>query len=216
MIGPCGLGPRSLPPADRPPVDLPAIVYLKREKGAWDSVVTPISLSLRPFSFFWLAFQLLPGATAIRAGGRVQLIVNIWIETAPAALKARTKWLAGGVALLCLVEQVNTLHAVQLPRTEKLAWLAAVPPPPTECQAFLVDPLPYPLFYETDAMWMTLKTGLPTLDGMSGWQPPGWLLQTPSIDYFDAARRWIAVCKLDERVCLYERQERRWSRFDQN
>ena len=66
-------------------------------------------------------------------------------------------------------------------------------------------------------MWMTLKTGLPTLNGISGWDPPGWRLRVTDMTaayYYDAAKQWIAFSKLNEQVCLYERRQRRWSLFN--
>jgi hypothetical protein len=37
-------------------------------------------------------------------------------------------------------------------------------------------------------MWISLKIGLPTLNGHSGWSPPNWHLDDPAIDYLAAAR----------------------------
>lgn len=191
--------------------------------GAWFAAWL-LTAKIGTVSFFWLAYKAIPGATAIRAGGRIQLIANIGVVLAlavlltrsieTAAFKSRAKMLAGGIVLLCLIEQLNVLDVARLPRTEKLQWLAAVPMPPAECRSFLVDDrsvVSEDLFYETDAMWMTLKTGLPTLNGYSGWAPPGWPMRD-SPDYFAAARQWIARNKMDG-VCLYDRPSRRWSPF---
>jgi hypothetical protein len=69
------------------------------------------------------------------------------------------------------------------------------------------------MFDQTDAMWISLRTGLPTLNGFSGWAPPGWEL-LGAADPSGAARRWIAHSGLREQVCLYDRTARRWSLFE--
>lgn len=188
-----------------------------------------LTIKIGTVSLFWLPFQAIPAASVIRSGGRIQLVVNIWlvlafavlltnwIQTAPVALKARTKALAASIVLLCLAEQFNRLDAAQLPRAGMLQWLASMRMPPAECEAFLVDSradAPENRFYVTDAMWITLKTRLPTLNGMSGSHPPGWRIQQPIADYFGAAREWIALKNMKERVCLYDRAAGVWSRFD--
>jgi hypothetical protein len=62
-------------------------------------------------------------------------------------------------------------------------------------------------------MWIAQKTGLPTLNGQTGWWPPGWRLFYPDIDYPAAAREWIARSGLAEQVCLYDRPTHTWSAF---
>jgi hypothetical protein len=66
---------------------------------------------------------------------------------------------------------------------------------------------------ENDALWISLRTRLPTLNGNSGWVPQGWRLEDHTIDYFDAAREWIAITGLNQTVCLYDRTNRSWSTF---
>ncbi len=58
--------------------------------------------------------------------------------------------------------------------------------------------------YGGDAMFIALRTGLPTLNGYSAWGPPGWELANPQDrDYRDRVRDWIQhnrlhdVCELD-------------------
>jgi hypothetical protein len=90
-----------------------------------------------------------------------------------------------------------------------------VPNPPPDCQAFLLRVANQPANYldENDAMWIALKTGLPTLNGSSGWSPPGWRLEDPKIDYVAAARQWIVQKNLEQQVCVYDRSARSWAVF---
>ena len=181
-----------------------------------------LTLKVGKFSGFWIVFQVLPGAGAIRAGTRVQLLVGFWVVAALVFLIDR--WVRGAsaesqnqrrilaIAALgfCIIEQVNVSRGT-LSRTAEWAMLQAVPALPTECKSFLVkDSGP---LSEVDAMWISLTTGRPTMNGRSGGSPPGWSLADPSVDYLAEARRWIARGGLLERVCLYDQANRTWSFF---
>ena len=169
------------------------------------------------FCLFWVVHYVVPGASGIRAGGRIQLLANIWvavglavvlqywIDTAPAARRrSRVLW-SGIILACCLIEQMNTLPVRTLSRSRELAWLAAVPPPPAECGAFLVNARTQTRNFLTDndALWLSWRTGLPTLNGVSGWAPPGWTLDDKKLDYFDEAQRWIARTGIKEEVCTF-------------
>lgn len=178
-------------------------------------------------SLFWLFYELIPGARAIRVGGRLQMLVNFWVVAAIAMLLSRrmitgatsTKRRALGAAailLFCLVEQLNLLRG-GTPRAATLAMLTNVPPPPPDCASFLITPDGGRAGNgdHNNATWISLKTGLPTLNGASGWSPPGWRLDDESIGYLDAARAWIAARKPPGEVCLYNEDRRQWSAFSQ-
>jgi hypothetical protein len=78
---------------------------------------------------------------------------------------------------------------------------------------FFIDaPRPADYLDQTDAMWISLRAGLPTLNGLAGWFPPGWDF-IGAVDNFDAARRWITHTGLREQVCMYDRATRQWSLF---
>lgn len=186
-----------------------------------------LTVRIGSFSLFWLPYHIVPGAAAIRAGGRIQLLVNLWvvaglavalqywIETGPASRKLRRLLLSSVVLVFCLVEQINLLPITELSRSREFAWLSTVPQPPTQCRAFLVDVTSGQAIYldENDAMWISLRTGLPTLNGNSGWVPYGWRLEDHTVNYLDAARQWIAATGLAQTICLYNRSSRIWSRF---
>ncbi|NEW87562.1 hypothetical protein DU475_09840 [Rhodopseudomonas sp. WA056] len=181
-----------------------------------------VTLRVGTFSAFWLPYHLVPGAVAIRAGDRIQLLDNLWLvaglmvllqywlDCAPRAEGARRKLIAGVVAALCLIEQIN-LQPAGLERREELARLAAVPAAPPQCRAFVVDAGTAFDGKQLDAMWISAKLGLPTLNGDSGWAPPGWRLNDPTIDYDEAVRLWIAATGLDVPLCRYDRSARQWS-----
>lgn len=115
------------------------------------------------------------------------------------------------ILVACLIEQLN-LYRGGFDRAAELARLAAVPAPPTACQIVLtVNAGQRPL--EIEAIWNALRVGLPTLNGYSGWSPPGWRLGDASLDYFAAAREWIARSAITKTVCLYDQATRSWSPF---
>lgn len=175
------------------------------------------------FSLFWLPFHLIPGGSAVRGGGRIHFLTNMWvvsglavvlqywIDKAVRAGRQRRAVLSGAILGFCLIEQINLLPA-HVSRSSEFAWLATVPSPPPECRAFLMSE-PRKDF---EAMWVSLKTGLPTLNGNSGWSPPHWRLDDRRVDYFDAARQWIAHKGLREQVCVYNQKARTWSPFRQS
>lgn len=185
-----------------------------------------LTLKIGTFSAFWVLFHVFPGAGAIRTGDRVQLFVNIWvvsglvllidrwIDSAQSAPRNRRHMLAGAILLFCVVEQVN-FYESGVVRTAELAGLNAVPAPPEACRSFLLRAFAEHSgqVLEVDAMWISWKTGLPTLNDRSGWAPPGWHLSDPTANYLAAARQWIAQNGLAEQVCLYDQGSRRWSPF---
>ena len=161
------------------------------------------------------------------------MFVNLWVVFALAVLLE--DWLRRStlphqrfreaivavVLLFCLIEQTNTTWRTGLARAQELARLDQVPRPPSECEAFLVAP-PQPLEYvaaidaQYDAMWIAMKTGLPTLNGMSGTSPPHWrLTYWPNTDPIAEAHAWIKGNGITQRVCIYDRDKRSWAPFGQ-
>jgi hypothetical protein len=117
--------------------------------------------------------------------------------------------LSGVILAVCLIEQIDLLSPWLL-RSREYAWLARVPKPPPECGTFFVTNFDN----EMDAMWVSVWTGLPTINGSSGWEPHGWHLEDGSVGYIDGVRQWIADRTLNETVCVYDKNARTWSVFD--
>jgi len=182
------------------------------------------TLRIGTFSAFWLPYHLLPGAVAIRAGDRIQLVVNLWVvaglmvllqywlDAASPDRRIRPKLIAAIIVALCLIEQIN-LQPAGLARHDELAQLAAVPAAPPQCGAFAVDAGSPFDGKQLDAMWISAKLRLPTLNGDSGWAPPGWRLNDPTIAYDDAVRLWITTTNLNVPLCRYDRGARQWSPY---
>jgi hypothetical protein len=209
------------------PINIPQwqLAFVAASVAVW-LVSWLLTLKIGTVSGFWLVRNLVPGATGIRAGMRVQLIANLWIvlalgimlehwiRTAPIAQLGSRKLLAAGALLFCLIEQINLMDNSRLPRSQVLEMLSMVPRPPAECRAFLISLSDENPNYEqqVDAMWISNQVGLPTLNGLSSWTPPGWEINKTTT-YLDKARQWIARHGMREKICFYERSERRWSLF---
>jgi hypothetical protein len=183
-----------------------------------------ITAKIGTFSAFWIPFHIIPGGSAIRAGDRIQLLcsgfivaglallLDSWSRRANGSDAVRRQLVTAAVLAVCLIEQLN-LYRGGFDRAGELARLAAVPAPPTACQVVLTANAGQRPPWQTDAMWNALQVGLPTINGDSGWLPPGWRLWDPSQDYFAMARDWIARSGITRTVCLYDQATRVWSPF---
>lgn len=165
-----------------------------------------------------LAYEVVPGAKAIRAVTRVAFLLllpaSVGLALAAERLKRRGWWVVAIVALACVAEQkVDTGSVEKDALRRRVARLAAAVPP--GCRAFFYSPLAGPgaaadgpAADQLVAMWVQLETAVPTLNGYLGNTPPGW----PPLDWnvlasrADEVRleralsRWIATHRL-ERVC---------------
>jgi hypothetical protein len=150
----------------------------------------------------------LPAGGALRAVCRLALLLLI-----PAALCAawavknlaeRRPRLALGLVVLCVLEQGRSLSAFdRQEHRRRVAEVAAQVP--SDARAFLVIPAE-PLDSDVDscrlhldAMWASLETGVPTVNGYSGKMPPGWPFEevvllgpTDARAVEDRLRRWLA------------------------
>ena len=61
-------------------------------------------------------------------------------------------------------------------------------------------------------MLVSQRIGLPTLNGETAWQPPGWRLHPGDAGYQDHARDWIAAKGLTA-VCSLILPAGPWARF---
>jgi hypothetical protein len=125
-------------------------------------------------------FETLPGASSVRAVGRLILILLVPAGAALAAtVDALSRWSrAAAVGLLLVVgaEQLQSLPSFETGpvRARVDAVAAAIPP---GCAAFYYSPvLSGKPFWVTqlDAMWASVATGVPTVNGYSSSHPRVW------------------------------------------
>lgn len=170
------------------------------------------------FSAWHVFYEYLPGAAAIRAVGRIGMITVLPLALGVASffsrLAERRRWaLVTVLAVLFIAEQNHDLQFRQrAPLREYVASLAEQLD--AGCKAFLLvhrgqDPDRH---VHDAAAWITLETGIPTLNGRYGNTPPEYgLIDVLIRDEADrnnvrqAMRSWVRLKGLSEpRVCWIE------------
>jgi hypothetical protein len=168
-----------------------------------------------------IIFDLVPGANAVRAVGRMGIVTNFLILTvailalvllnqSSSNLKL-VKFLSTTFLVVSLIEQFNSGLELNIDRRSTQAW------PVSEnrdlnCSSFFVMPDSTRVGYAAnlDAMIIALDTGVPTLNGYSGVFPAGWhLLDTNSPNYFVEVSNWISMNGL-ENVCAITDRGSKW------
>lgn len=183
-----------------------------------------LTLNLADRSAWKLVYEFLPGAKAIRAVARVGLVVLIPMALGLAVFVDRLarqggrKLVAAALfGFLCLLEQGETTPAFskQEVREDVAAIVERIGP---NCRAFLFSPVrgrwPY-WKYQLDAMWASLYTGVPTINGYSGKFPPGWPFfdtniraPTDQVRLSAAINRWARRHGLDpDNICWVQVRE---------
>lgn len=173
-------------------------------------------------SGWWTVYHLVPGAKAVRVVARAWImlsgpmlcVVLVWLH----GLGGRKPALAAGLAVLLAAEQLSTgPNVASLDRSAELRRLQAVLPPPAECRAFAVlsarrdDPESDKALQtnsaNANAMMIAQVSGLPTINGISTFNPPDWDAADPSRpDYVSRIAAYVrahglgSVCGLDLRT----------------
>ncbi len=172
---------------------------------------------------WWLVYQFVPGAAAVRVVTRYWLLLEM-----PAALLAALAferltrhWRRAAVLALAVVlaaGEVTTDGAFLLDRTAERGFIAAVPPAPAGCTAFFVqtartgEPGYYPLAVNVDGMLLAELLHLPTPNGHASFLPPGFGMgYATAAQYADTAPRALRVAGLERGMCGLDLQRDDWS-----
>lgn len=180
-----------------------------------------ITAKFNDWSAFSVVAAIIPGASAIRAGGRFGVVASGFLVAATAigidrglrSLSFPWRLLLYALMAVCLLEQVNLVSSANLSRSEELQKLAAVPSPPETCRCFFIAPqADRPLYaQQTDAMLISQMTGIPTLNGYSRACPPGWALwRVNDQSYSLRAWQWADLNGVTEGLFEYKVAERQW------
>lgn len=176
---------------------------------------------------WWLVWNAVPGAKAVRAVARYQLVLVLpvaglavlalaaWARRAPAVAVAP-------LAALLLGEQANGYAPLFLDRPLELSRLRAVPPPPAACRAFWVsaareesrfgEAVDDPYNHNTEAMLVAAVLRLPTVNGISTFNPPGWPDGWPGQRGHEAAvRAWADAHGIADGLCALDLRRMAWS-----
>jgi hypothetical protein len=175
----------------------------------------------------WLIAYFIPGGNAIRAPVRFNVLLNlgvvivcsVGVDWLVRLSTIRKGLLHGAVALLCAalaLEQVNTVQSHLVNRRSEEQSLGRVPPPPAVCRSFYVAPgkgRPV-LWTNIDAMHISERLQLPTINGYSGWFPQGWDLLAEGPAYQVAVTHWASVNGLIPGLCVLDADTRAWQPFE--
>jgi hypothetical protein len=176
----------------------------------------------------WKLVRLLPGASAMRAVDRIEIVVGfLAVMTVAAALaeiwahewsgwRRYSRVALVGLCALMVGEQLNSSAVSHINRHEQVALLAEVKPPPAECRVFYLTDSSYstaPWFdYQVDAMLISQRAGIPTLNGYTAYSPPGWLLRgVLESDYQFNVSQWILFKGVQTGVCALDLHGMVWS-----
>jgi hypothetical protein len=174
-------------------------------------------------SLWFAVYKFVPGASAVRATGRILMIVDIIIIVlAMWGLQALYQRLASTngrrtvivnagfsiVAALLIGEQVNGM-AFRLDKAEQLSFMSRFAAPPQACKAFFINnsattDLPFG-YYQLDAMMIGMHLGIPTVNGYSGFEPDEAFTLAPNgPEYRYRMMDWLlqngatdGICELD-------------------
>jgi hypothetical protein len=187
-------------------------------------VVLVIPLKVGDFSIWLMFFRHLPGFSVIRDPTRIIYLYELAVVLAAGlflrAVRRSPVWRVC-VCLLLLFFIVTEHNSDVLDYKRPVAvyrrWVAAPIDIDRACRSFYIrgasdqymsrSPHKWAL-YNIDAMFVSMKDGLPTLNGYSAWYPEGWnLLHPEEADYINEVRRWIGKYEL-KGVCEFDVEAR--------
>ncbi|MGP0084523.1 MAG: hypothetical protein ACLP0B_12965 [Steroidobacteraceae bacterium] len=189
-----------------------------------------LTIKTHNLSLFHVLYALVPGAKAIRVGYRGMVVANLFAVTAIGltfdrvirltlqeshrSLRLSKLGAATAVLALAAIEQVNLSQRTILSRNFEHQHLAAVVNHPRECPTFYVAPQAgrAPFEVQIDAIMVAQKQGLPTINGYSGLNPPGWdFYDTNTPDYERHAVRWALRRGVGENLCRVNVERGTWT-----
>ena len=167
----------------------------------------------------WRIVWEIPGARAIRAIDRLEVLTGFAVALAVVGAatelsarrgahgprRPRLLWRCAGVGLLLLAvaEQFNTKEHSTISRPAQLALLRT-PPPPRVCRSFFVVDHRHTVGYvdQIDAMLISQKLSIPTINGYTAHDPRDWELRTPSAPgYRRAVAAWVTAHRIGAGLC---------------
>jgi hypothetical protein len=193
-----------------------------------------IAAKFGDFSLFKLVYDFVPGATAIRAGHRGVFVADLFATIAialafdrlmyvllrrPSPMRVRPLFWVVSLLLLAMVEQLGAPYPTSLSRSFERKHLLQVGQPPTLCRSFYVADEPEFRNFEvqTDAMMVAIVRSIPTINGYSGFQPPGWgFFDTKDQNYERTAVNWAIRRQLTDGLCRLDIQHGEWANVMNN
>jgi hypothetical protein len=184
------------------------------------------------FSAWHAVYALVPGAAAMRAVSRIgiaialplSLGVALAVDRIVGSVTPASRWTRNRLARALVIALVLAVIALEqgqrLPSFDKLAARERTARVAREvdpkCSAFLstiIGGAEDPWRYHVDAMWASMERGVPTVNGYSGNEPPGWTFYDIRIHPGDgtlaptvaAVRAWATRWRLDPATICFLR-----------
>jgi hypothetical protein len=195
-----------------------------RRVAAWalgiSLVVLLIPIRNGSVSLWLMVFRSLPGFSVIRDPTRIIYVYELaavlaaaWLMTRlPRAAPFRSLVVIGLVALIATSHNRDIFEGYR-PRADFRRWVEAPIAVDPSCRSFFIKGASAEYMsrqthmwtlYGIDAMFVSLRVSLPTLNGYSALAPAGWDLLNPhEADYPDRVRRWIDRHQLTG-VCAFD------------
>jgi hypothetical protein len=180
-------------------------------------------------SLFLMVQEIVPGAIAIRAGFRSQVLSAMFISmalavAAEAYLRRAEKHglarardvhslailFAGAVLAL---EQVDHKPLARADREREIAIMTSALRPPASCRVFAIyDDMSHTLpAIQIEAVRLSQQFDIPTVNGYSGGNPPGWdLADVWKPNYIDKVKIWARDKAIAGPLCLYDAAAKSW------
>jgi hypothetical protein len=195
--------------------------------GAACAILYLLTVKFGKWSLWWLVYHLVPGADGTRVPGRMNHVITFGIvilcSLAIHELWTRGgKWRAAAWGLGCflLVEQMNHSVLATIDRSVEREVFGRIQPAPAACKTFFVtnvrktnDSLAEDVG-QMDAMLLAGATGIPTINGHSGWFPYGWDLHRFDADYPFEARTYAIENHLESGLCSVDFKTGEWNLVD--
>ncbi len=196
--------------------------------GTTAIIIWALTVQIRGLSLWYVVYQLVPGASVLRAEGRYLMVADMLIAAIAAfglnklhrnlmgrTPRSHTLGLSVGIALasaLLIAEQINATP-FRLDKARQLAFMDSFPKPAGECQAFFLSNPPgldLPIgYYQLDAMMIAMKLGIPTVNGYSGIGPdPVFAIVPTGVDYEYGIMRWLRANGVEQGICELNDQSR--------
>ncbi len=204
--------------------------------GTTTIIILVLTVKFRGVSLWYVVYQLVPGASALRAEGRYLMAADMilvavviysldrlyrsWVGRMS---KPRTVGLnVGGVLIsaFLVAEQVNAT-AFRLDKAWQLSLMGSIQKPSSDCRAFFISNptrLDMPIgYYQLDAMMIAMKFGIPTVNGYSGIGPDPVFAMVPSgIEYEYGILRWLRANGVEQGICELDYQSRSFTTVSVN
>jgi hypothetical protein len=164
--------------------------------------------------------QWIPLVKAIRVPQRFAVVAHVAVALVIAIqmqklYASRLQKLFFVLAAICLAEQVNWHEFQGLSRFGDLGRLGELPAPPQSCRVFAIDDFQVKTpAYQLDAMLLSQRWGIPTINGYTAFEPYDWNLQVDQAAYSGQLRRWALKKGLTNGFCVLNFESKNWTVAD--